>query len=142
MNSVADSFRFRLPIFLILVGAGGLTSLLKSMGIFAQQIAFTEYYVGGDKHLHLMVSTTLSFASVWCTPPQLRKFFAGLFGLPTLLLLILVISDETSQYFLPRREFSLLDMSVNITGVISGVVLFLFYEKVLKSEWFAKKDRG
>jgi polysaccharide biosynthesis protein VpsQ len=141
MNTAADPFRFRLPIFLLLVGAGGLTSLLKSMGIFAQQIAFTEYYVGGDKHLHLLVSTTLSFASVWCTPP-LRKFFAGLFGLPTFLLLILVISDEISQYFLPRREFSLFDMSVNITGVISGVVLFLLYEKVLKSEWFAHKDRG
>jgi VanZ family protein len=135
MLSVDRYSRFKLSIFLLLVGVGGLASLLKSMGVFSQQIALTEFFVGGDKPLHLMVSTALSVASVWCTAPNRRLFGRGAFGWPTLLLLILVISDETSQYFLPRREFSFLDMSVNLTGVVVGVALFACYEKVLKRKF-------
>jgi VanZ family protein len=133
MLSVELYSRFKLSIFLLLVGVGGLASLLKSMGVFAQQIASTELFVGGDKPLHLMVSTALSVAS--CTAPNRRLLGGGTFGWPTLFLLILVISDETSQYFLPRREFSFLDMSVNLTGVAVGVALFACYEKVLKRKF-------
>ncbi len=122
-------FRYQIPqydmkrsvIFLILFSLCGLVSVFKSAGIFAHQIMQLEWTVGGDKHLHFMVAFTLGLASVWVIPRNMRNFF-GLCGIPTLILYIAVIADECSQYYLPRREFSLLDMATNVAGVSIGVI--------------------
>lgn len=119
----------RSAIFLLLFTVCGLASVFKSSGILAEQIRQIEWSVGGDKHLHFMVSFTLAMASAWVTPTRLR-WLAGLCGWPSLILLAAVVIDECSQYYLPRRQFSFADMAVNISGVTSGVLFYTLIRKL------------
>jgi len=109
--------------FLILFTVCGTTSVLKSAGILSHQISELEWSVGGDKHLHFLIASTLGFVSVWMTPKNNRKIF-GLCGFVTLFLYLAVITDEFSQYYLPRREFSFLDMAMDVSGVSFGVIVY------------------
>ncbi|MDG3088247.1 VanZ family protein [Vibrio hannami] len=107
-----------------MLAIGGGASLAKSSGLFLPQIGFAEVYVGGHQYLHLIVALTLSFVAVWSTLPEERKFIFGSFGWPTIALLLLVAVDELLQYFLPSRHFSLIDLSINILSVLSGVFIY------------------
>jgi VanZ family protein len=119
----------RLWLFLGLFALCGLASVFKSSGVLVSQLAQLEWSVGGDKALHFLFASVLSVCSVWVTAPLQRKCF-GLVGWPTLLLLVAVVVDELSQYYLPRREFSFSDMAVNISGVVAGVALFTLLRSV------------
>lgn len=116
----------RLPVFVVLLLLGGGASIAKSSGFFLPQIGFAEYFVGGHQYLHLIVATVLSFLAVWSTSPKAKKFLFNSVGWPSILLLILVITDELLQFYLPSRHYSLIDMSINVFGIIAGIFIYTF----------------
>jgi VanZ family protein len=122
------SVMMRTWLFLLLFAVCGLASVFKSSGMLAQQLSLLEWSVGGDKILHFMVASSLSFCSVWATPLWQRKWLR-LAGWPTLFLLVAVVIDELSQYYLPRRQFSLQDLAVNVGGIVVGVLMFTLVGK-------------
>ncbi|WED20621.1 VanZ family protein [Vibrio sp. JC009] len=124
MEALVFFYRYRFPVFLLGTLICGGASLSKSSGVFLKQIHFAEHFVGGHQFLHLAIATSLSFLAAWCTLPQARRFMFKTVGLPTLVLLALVITDELLQYFLPARHYSLVDLSINVAGIIAGTFIY------------------
>lgn len=122
----------RLWLFLVLFTLCGLASVFKSSGLLLHPLAQLEWSVGGDKALHFLIASSLSLCSVWVTAPLQRRLW-GIAGWPTLVLLIAVVVDECSQYYLPRREFSFADLAVNVCGVVAGVILFTLLRKLFSA---------
>ncbi|PKF50999.1 VanZ family protein [Enterovibrio nigricans] len=61
------------------------------------------------------------------------------FGLPpaTLFVLVLVVLDESIQSLIPSRQFSWLDMAVNVFGALAGTyfcsVIAMIWSKIIAS---------
>nr|WP_235800439.1 VanZ family protein [Vibrio lentus] len=93
-----------------------------------------EGQVGGDIVLHLLVATLLGISACWAgrdpkllsraTKNQwiLRKKQFALIGLSA----VLISLDESMQYFVPTRTFSIHDWLANMFGLFNGVLIYLF----------------
>ncbi|WP_117232508.1 VanZ family protein [Vibrio maerlii] len=124
----------RTLILLVLVLAGGLASMAKTFGVYGNLVRETELFLGGDWALHAVLSTCLGLVASWATPPQWlnRPFF--MVSPITLVILAMVILDESLQAFSPLREFSFEDMSINIAGVWFGTLCYLLWIRLFCSE--------
>ncbi|MHA2939539.1 VanZ family protein [Vibrio sp. RC27] len=122
----------RIWLFVAVAGLCGLVSLFKSLGILAEQISHLEWRLGGDKHLHFLIASGLSFLSVLVMPSSKRRVM--FIGWPTLVLLCAVTLDELSQYYLPRRAFSLSDLAVNYAGIVVGAAVCILIRRL----WLTK----
>lgn len=71
---------------------------------------------GGAIYLHMVGSFTLG---VLCRLASSKGIILGL-PVTTLFVLFLVVLDESLQAQIPSRQFSLLDMTVNVFGVLLG----------------------
>lgn len=58
--------------------------------------------------------------------------------LSALLSFTYAITDEIHQLFIPGRAFQLVDLAVDLTGIILGTVAFIILVKIIKS----KKDKS
>ncbi|WP_368664806.1 VanZ family protein [Grimontia celer] len=72
--------------------------------------------IGGDIYLHFIASFFLG-QLCWLTTQRTSHFRLSI---PTLTVLVLVVLDESLQYLIPSRQFSWLDMTVNVFGVLLG----------------------
>ncbi|MDD1782382.1 VanZ family protein [Enterovibrio sp. ZSDZ35] len=128
MSNVSKGPLFALVVFVTLLGCA---SVLKSAGILAEQIRATEVLMGGDIYLHLCGSFILGML---CRLTTQRKIC---FGLPpaTLFVLVLVVLDESLQSLIPSRQFSWLDMAVNVVGVLFGT----YFCSVIAIAWSKNK---
>ncbi|CZF80052.1 VanZ like family protein [Grimontia celer] len=113
MANVSKYPLLMLVVFVILFGSA---SVLKSFGIFANQVRATEVMIGGDIYLHFIASFFLG-QLCWLTTQRTSHFRLSI---PTLTVLVLVVLDESLQYLIPSRQFSWLDMTVNVFGVLLG----------------------
>lgn len=116
---------FKWGCFLLLISLAVVASIMKSSADFSAPIYSLERLIGGDKVLHFSAATVLGFFSVWCTPERLRFWLPNGLGWPTVILSILVLADEVSQIWLPRRQFSWLDLLADFTGLLSGFIAYI-----------------
>ena len=126
MNKIAKIPSIILIASILLFGNA---SILKSSGILSNEIRAVEVAVNGDIYLHLFASLILGF---FCRLATKRNLFLGLPS-TTIFVLLLVILDESIQFFIPSREFSWLDMQVNVLGVLFGtyfINLILWRKKI------------
>tara|TARA_Y100001956_G_C4109138_1_gene181509 strand:+ start:881 stop:1294 length:414 start_codon:yes stop_codon:yes gene_type:complete len=127
MLSVSDLFSKRLLLLVTLFLAGGSASLAKSFDVHGQVVIGLEHMVGGDWAMHLIVATTLGFFAAWSTPKTFYQYSRVPFSPWVGLLLIAVTIDEFSQLYFPLRQFSFVDLGINISGVLMGSFCYLFY---------------
>lgn len=101
---------------MLLIFLFGSASIFKSSGILGNEIHSVEIAINGAIYLHLCASLLLG---AFC---RLATKHNICLGLPptTILLVLLVIIDESLQFFIPLRQFSWLDMLVNVFGVLAG----------------------
>lgn len=105
-------------ILILAVAVVGILSLSKSVGVGSQHVIALEQILGGDKHLHFLCAFVLTCLSVWVTRTSADKnTTVRLIGWPTLVVVVLMMLDESSQFWLKRREFSVEDMMTNLLGV-------------------------
>lgn len=127
MLSRSDFFNKRLFLLAFVIGVGGMASMAKSFDIYGYAVVNVEHQVGGDRMLHMIVSTALGFVAAWATP---KRFYqtAKVPVSPWVWLLLFAVSiDEFSQAYFPLREFSLVDLAINLCGVSVGSVIYLVY---------------
>ncbi|MEZ9233747.1 hypothetical protein AB4259_22060 [Vibrio amylolyticus] len=101
----------------------GSASVFKSAGLFNHSIRQVELALGGAVYLHLIGAVVLGFIAHLSS---CRTFLFGI-SLNAVLLMILVVIDESLQYVIPARHFSWLDMSVNVIGVLAGNYFAFFF---------------
>ena len=84
----------------------GSASIFKSSGILGNEIRTVEIAIHGAIYLHLFASLLLGICCRLATKQNLCL------ALPptTVFVLLLVILDESIQFFIPSRQFSWLDM--------------------------------
>lgn len=120
----------RLLLLMLVVVAGGAASLAKSLDWYAYAILDVEKWLGGSWVLHLCVATTLGYVSSWATPKRHYQHSSLPLSPWIWLLLSLVTIDEFSQMFNSNRDFSLLDLSINIGGVLAGSLIYFTYYRL------------
>jgi len=108
--------------FIILIASvllfGG-ASALKSSGILGDQIRAIEVTMHGAIYLHLCASLLLG---IFCRLATRHNLCLGL-PVTSIFVLLLVIIDESLQFFIPLRQFSWLDMLVNVCGILAGTYI-------------------
>ncbi|MDD9175001.1 VanZ family protein [Aliivibrio sp. S2TY2] len=108
--------------FIILIASvllfGG-ASFLKSSGVLIDQIRDIEATMHGSIYLHLCASLLLG---IFCRLATRRNLCLGL-PITSIFILLLVIIDESLQFFIPLRQFSWLDMLVNACGILAGTYI-------------------
>jgi VanZ family protein len=111
------AIRYQHLVFLIIVlGAGA--SLLKSSGLIALQFGEFERNVGGASVLHCAVALLLGFSTAgWVSQRSNETLKLTMLALP----FVLVTLDESSQALIATRQFSWLDLALNITCLIIGI---------------------
>lgn len=94
----------------------GSASILKSSGILGSEIRSVEVAIHGAIYLHLFASLLLG---CFCRLATKHNLYLGI-PPTTLFVILLVVVDESMQFFIPSRQFSWLDMQVNVFGVLMG----------------------
>ncbi len=116
-------FYFKWVCFLLVCIFSGVASLMKSSADYHAVIRHIEVVVGGDKVLHCTVAFLLVVFSLWCTPQAHRVWLGNKVGALTLVVVMAIVMDEISQIWLPRREFSLLDLQAEFVGIVLGILM-------------------
>ncbi|GAB2643256.1 VanZ family protein [Vibrio panuliri] len=127
MHSAYLIINFRAILLLLIAVVAGCASLAKSLNYYSDVVVSIEQMLGGDWALHAIFALVLGFTAHWATPVDYfyyRRFCAA----PLLaLILFLVVVDEFMQAFIPHREFSWLDLSINVVGLLVGGFLYRLY---------------
>lgn len=126
-------------LFIFLIIFVVFASIAKSLGLFTTQLLTLEHHAGGDHILHFSLSFLISYFSFWALPPSLKYKPLSIVNWSTLLLLLLVSTDEGLQYFFPTRQFSWFDMGANWSGILFGAILSYLTEKMFN--WLKSKQR-
>ncbi|QMV13407.1 VanZ family protein [Vibrio spartinae] len=110
-------------------------SLSKSSGFGAQHVIALEQILGGDKYLHFLCAFVLTCLSIWVTRSRVRNHKTKcLIGWPTLIVVVLMMLDESSQFWLQRREFSVDDMMTNLFGVAMALCVATCVNYILSNK--------
>lgn len=89
-----------------------------------------------DKMAHLFEFAVLAiflffgFSKSFKTTLKIKVLLTSITGI------LLSLSDELHQYFVPRRHFDILDAVANIVGVLLGIVFFLCVSQGVKLKIF------
>jgi len=98
--------------------------MAKTFNVHGQSIRQLEVMLGGDAVLHAIIAVSLGFTACWATPKYFYRH--RWFKLPPLLImmLLLVSGDELLQAVMPRREFSWVDLAINLSGIFIGAIAY------------------
>jgi hypothetical protein len=103
-------------------------SVCKSAELFLPAIYQFEFWLGGDKLMHLKLSLLLSllacFASNKVNLAGSLNFFWRIATTQAILVAGLLV-DEGHQYFATSRRFEWLDFSYGATGLFMGLIVYL-----------------
>ncbi|SJN53955.1 VanZ family protein [Vibrio ruber] len=121
-------------VLVLAVVVVGTLSLSKSAGVGAEHVIALEHFLGGDKHLHFLCAFVLTCLSVWTTRSRGKNTTVRLVGWPTLVIVLLMLLDESSQFWLTRREFSVDDMMTNLFGVAIALCIATGVNYILSSK--------
>ncbi|WP_295891646.1 hypothetical protein [uncultured Vibrio sp.] len=121
----SSNSRSRLLFFLLIALLGG-ASVSKSIGIFSHKIREIELAIGGAIYLHMVGAFTLGALAFLSSSRQTT------FGISrnSFIVLCLIVLDESLQFHFPNRQFSWLDMTVNVCAVLSGNYFVWLISKV------------
>lgn len=109
-------------MLLALVGFGGIASMAKSFNVYGDSVRSVEDIVGGAWVLHVVIASLLGFVAAWTTPNrQSNSPFSPL----VVFMALLVATDELLQYVNPARQFSIVDMMINVTCITLGSTFYL-----------------
>jgi hypothetical protein len=107
-------------------------SLLKTNEVLLPVIYQIEAMLGGDKLMHLILSSLLCVIALWALVPNLTESSGLNIGrwlfwcLWVCVLLILgLLLDEFHQAFVSSRRFELLDFAYGVGGIGIGFVVFI-----------------
>ncbi|UUM32992.1 VanZ family protein [Vibrio japonicus] len=123
----SDFFNKRLCLLMCAIGLVSVASLAKSLGRYEYAVLDVEDWLGGAWALHTCVSISLGFIASWATPKRYLQQATLPISPWIWMLLVIVTFDEITQFFNSNRHFSLLDLSINISGVIIGALFYLAY---------------
>jgi len=104
--------------FVIILGLFVTLSVFKTLGIYSEITSSVEYYVGGDKSLHFWGAGFIAFFSCYFFRRQFSSSSVAFW------LMVLLLTEEFSQIFLPNRHFNLDDVGAGCIGVLVCVFLF------------------
>lgn len=130
MYLATQLFSKRLIVLFGLMALGGGASMAKSFDFHGDSIRALEVLLGGAWVLHATVATTLGFIAAWSTPISYYHYHRLVLSPWVLGLLAMVSLDEFLQMFNPLREFSFLDLSINLVCVAMGAMLYVSYLKL------------
>ena len=126
-----------LKVFIFVVYGGLLIALsaFKTAELFLPSIYQLEAFLGGDKLMHLKLSSVLSCLALWAFIPKTLAAFSGLFFVRCLLIVLLLAVglslDEFHQAFTTTRRFEYMDLAHGVTGI--GIGLGIYWLLVLAS---------
>jgi hypothetical protein len=107
-------------------------SFLKTAEVMLPTIYQLESMLGGDKLMHLTLSSLLSFIALWALVPNLLeglKFNIARWLLWCLVICALLITglliDELHQAFVKSRRFEWLDLAYGVGGIGVGCIIFI-----------------
>ena len=92
--------------FVIILGLFITLSVFKTLGIYSEITSSVEYYAGGDKSLHFWVAGFIAFFSCYFFRRQFPSSSVAFW------LMVLLLTEEFSQIFLPNRHFNLDDVGI------------------------------
>jgi VanZ family protein len=104
--------------FVIILGLFVTLSVFKTLGIYSEITSSVEYYAGGDKSLHFWGAGFIAFFSCYFFRRQFSSSSVAFW------LMVLLLTEEFSQIFLPNRHFNLDDVGAGCIGVLVCVFLF------------------
>ncbi|MDW6003088.1 VanZ family protein [Vibrio mangrovi] len=105
----------RYIVLTVAIAVVAMLSLSKSFGFGAQHVIALENFLGGDKYLHFLCSFVLTILSIWATKVN-KGTVVRLLGWPTVIVVLLMMFDESSQLLFKTRDFSIGDMMTNLFG--------------------------
>lgn len=118
-----DSYKKSAIILFVVVSFSSfILSLIKSFGAHPAFMQGLEHFMGNDTVLHFSLAATLGVCSGWLSILMRRPIF--------LVVVVALVIDEALQFWLPTREFSWSDMSANVFGCLSGVLVVALVNKV------------
>jgi hypothetical protein len=113
-------------ILLIVYGCFLITlSIFKTTEIMLPAIFRMEFFLGGDKLTHLILSSILSFLALWALAYKSSKGLMYRCFIICLLLIIGLLADELHQALVGSRRFEWLDFACGVGGIGLGFMSFL-----------------
>lgn len=102
-------------------------SVCKSSEIFVGYISALEIAVGGDKNLHFVLAMPLAFFALLAAE-QWFNFSAWLRNsLVIVVLLLMLLAEEFSQFWLSSRHLDLNDTLYGFSGIFVGSNIYFFW---------------
>ena len=122
MSSVIRSWP--LIAFVLLASLLVVMSSLHSMNLFVPELKALERAIGGDKNMHLVMSSLLAFLGCMSASRYVRSaYFSVVVVLP--LLALALAADEVLQRFSAVRSFDWQDLKAGLLGIIFGGASYL-----------------
>lgn len=84
-----------------------------------------------DKAVHCLEFAVLAFLLSFGFFKGLKSSFRGKVVLTVSIGVLLGLLDETHQYFVPLRQFEVLDLAFDSLGILLGLLAFLFISRRL-----------
>jgi VanZ family protein len=101
-------------------------------------IDLSQYFLGirADRIAHFIMFLPYPL-SAWFAIGSWFKKVSGRFGIAMLVFsgIILAFVAETLQNLNPNRDFDPIDILANIIGILTGTILLLVFNKIVKHVW-------
>jgi hypothetical protein len=120
-------------------------SLFKSAEVFLPAISQFQLWVGGDKLMHLKLSSVLSLLACFVACNIMKNFVIHVFWRLLFIQLFLtscLLLDEAHQYLALSRRFEWLDFYYGAFGLLIGLSVYccflglkMAYKSMLKTEF-------
>ncbi|MCP5078930.1 MAG: hypothetical protein GY951_12850 [Psychromonas sp.] len=117
-------------LLLLLVVALGFLSLSKSFGL-GQLAHSIELTLGSDKRLHFIAGLVITLLLFRLLRRVLDFNFSKALTLSPFIAITVLLVDEFSQLLIPSRYFSADDIGAGFFGIISTLLMLVFYQYVL-----------
>nr|WP_171758076.1 VanZ family protein [Vibrio sp. RE86] len=101
--------------------------MAKSFDIYGDVIRSLETSLGGAWVLHTVIALSLGFLAAWSAPKYYYSQSKLRLSLWVWVLLLMVVADEVLQAFNPLRQFSFVDLGINISCVLTGALIYHCY---------------
>ncbi|MCO4781120.1 MAG: VanZ family protein [Candidatus Cloacimonetes bacterium] len=129
-NTYAKVALFLFVVFLVW------TITIANNGSGSTYFSFLKYIPGGDKTGHFVLMGSFCFLANCAIGKKVFNLFFAEILKGTLIVFLIVLFEECSQYFIKSRTFDLQDLGADILGIIVFDLLYrtLCYKKIIHNE--------
>ncbi|MDF1762621.1 MAG: VanZ family protein [Oleibacter sp.] len=107
-------------------------SVCKSAEWFLPQLYVIEHWLGGDKWMHLTLSTILASLVFFATERKIGMTGVKRVTILFVILFVLLATDELLQYFVSTRRLDIKDFVAGMTGLVLGLLFYVVLNGLLK----------